>query len=267
MLFRAENIFKFYQSHLNLFQKRKVHTVLNGIDIEICGGEIVGLVGESGCGKSTLARVLSGVEMADEGTIFLDGLVVNRAMMRTFHKSCQIIFQDTLSSLNPSLKIESILMEPLKNYYSFSKEEARARICEMLEKVQLSHSCLERYPHELSGGERQRVNILRALLLEPKLLICDEIVSSVDITVQKSIVDLLLALNKKENMAILFISHDLGVTRYLSDRILVMEKGKVVESIDRGENSWCHSATKKLFESQLIRHPNERNLQQSMMIK
>lgn len=213
--------------------------VLDSIHLTINEGELVGLVGESGSGKSTLARLLMRLEMMDAGTITV-------AEQGAFYDTIQIVFQNASAALNPSWTVQASLREPLR----LMKGDRDAYIREMLEKVGLNEKHLTRLPSELSGGERQRVNLLRSLLMQPKLLICDEIVSSLDRLIQKEIVELLRKLNEEMGMAMLFISHDLKVVQSLCDRVYVMEGGRIVEESVKQDGVWnfSHPYARRLFE-------------------
>ncbi|MDN4606652.1 ABC transporter ATP-binding protein [Sporosarcina highlanderae] len=213
--------------------------ILQDINLTVDEGEIVGIVGESGSGKSTLARLIMRLESADEGT-------VSFATADDFYASCQIVFQNATAAMNPSWTVREILKEPLRKM----KGDRDAHIREMLEKVGLEEKHLARRPSELSGGERQRVNLLRSILVEPKLLVCDEIVSNLDRLIQKEIVELIQRLNREMGMAILFISHDLKVVEHLCDRVYVMQGGRIIEeSVKRdGHFSFEHSYSLMLFE-------------------
>ncbi|HOO27427.1 MAG TPA: ATP-binding cassette domain-containing protein, partial [Lachnospiraceae bacterium] len=200
-------------------------------------GEIVGLVGESGCGKSTLAKAILHMVKDTEGEV------------THYSKMPQMVFQDPYGSLNPSKKIGWILEEPLKIKGGFSDVERSRRVCAMLEKVGLDEKFSERYPHELSGGQRQRICIALALMLEPKLVIADEPVSALDVTVQAQILQLLLRLNKELGVALLFISHDLKVVYQLCSRILVMKDGRIIE---QGSDREIYYKPKQAYTRELL---------------
>lgn len=224
---------------------RKEKKVLHGIDMAIGEGEIVGLVGESGSGKSTLSRLIMQLEAPDTGVVSFHGAPVTRNTKKAFYKRCQLIFQNASAALNPTWTVKEILREPLRN----RRGDRDAYIRQMLGNVKLTEAHLNRRPSELSGGERQRVNLLRSILIQPELLVCDEIVSSLDRLIQKEIIDLLIELNRETGMAILFISHDLQVVEYMCNRIYVMKDGEIVdESVKRdGEFKFSHLYSKKLF--------------------
>jgi oligopeptide transport system ATP-binding protein len=206
---------------------------LQDINMELRAGETVGLVGESGSGKSTLARAILRLTPAASGRVLWQGedlLSLGRAEMRRRRRDLQIVFQDPLASLNPRMSIGDTLAEPLKIFEpTLSAAERQTRIADMLERVGLASDRVGRYPHELSGGQCQRVGIARAMMLRPKLLVCDEAVSSLDVSVQGQIVNLLGDLQRDFGMAMLFISHNLAVVRHLSHRVLVIYRGRLVE--------------------------------------
>jgi len=242
-LLEVENVVKKYRSG------GKMKEVLQGIDLTVEAGEIVGLVGESGSGKSTLARVIMQLEAPEAGIVSFNGSPVTKRTRKAFYKGCQLIFQNASAALNPSWTIREILMEPLRK----GEGDKDAYIRSMLGKVKLQEAYLNRRPAELSGGERQRVNLLRSILVSPKLLVCDEIVSSLDRLIQREIIDLLIELNRETGMAILFIAHDLRVVEYMCDRIYVMKDGKIVDQSSKKEGAYefTHSYSKKLFQSVL----------------
>ncbi len=209
------------------------HTVLRDVNLELFAGETVGLVGESGSGKSTLARVILQLLRPAHGGVEFQGvdlLQSSAATVRGQRRNLQMVFQDPLASLNPRMRIGDAIGEPLKIFErALSASVRRGKVAAMLEKVGLSAKMAERYPHEFSGGQCQRVAIARATILDPKLLICDEVVSSLDASIQGQIVNLLLDLQRDTGMAMLFISHNLAVVRHLSHRVVVMYLGRLVE--------------------------------------
>lgn len=204
---------------------------LNDINLDIYKGEILGLVGESGCGKSTLGKsILKLIE--PEGKVFYEGeniLDFDRKNLKQFRKKAQLIFQNPFSSLDPRMTVYSLLREPLVVHKIRDKFEINKRIHEIINLVGLNEEDLKRYPHEFSGGQRQRIAIARALILKPEFLVADEPVSALDVSIQAQIITLLQELKEKLNLTILFISHDLGVVKYLSDRIAVMYLGDIAE--------------------------------------
>jgi oligopeptide transport system ATP-binding protein len=213
------------------------HAAVRDVSFDLLAGETVGLVGESGSGKSTLARAILRLVHASQGAVVWRGqdlLSCERATLRRLRRDLQIVFQDPLASLNPRMSIGETLAEPLRIFEPrMDARTRRARVGGMLERVGLTADMMGRYPHEFSGGQCQRIGIARAMILNPMLLICDEPVSSLDVSIQGQIVNLLLDLQREAGTAMLFISHNLAVVRHLSHRILVMYSGRVVESAAR----------------------------------
>lgn len=200
------------------------------VSLSVAPGEIVGLVGESGSGKTTVSRIMIGIDQASSGEVLYGGRrIESRADWRALRRSVQYVFQDPFTALCPTMRIGQALAEPLAIHRICSASERPERVARMLETVGLHRDVARRMPSQLSGGQRQRVNLARALMLEPKVLICDEIVSGLDVSVQAQVLALLLDLQKKLDLSIIFISHDLRVVRYLCDRVLVMYLGELVE--------------------------------------
>ena len=243
MLLTVENITKRYR------RGGKIEEVLCRVNLNVEAGEIVGLVGESGSGKSTLARVIMQLEAPESGVVSFNGAPVTRHARKSFYEECQLIFQNASAALNPSWTVREIFMEPLRRM----KGDREAHIHRMLGKVKLKEEHLNKRPGELSGGEKQRVNLLRSILVGPKLLVCDEIVSNLDRIIQREIIDLLLELNRETGMAILFIAHDLRVVEYMCERIYIMKNGEIVDRSVKmeGEFEFNHPYSKMLFESVL----------------
>lgn len=209
---------------------------VDDISFDIYQGETLSIVGESGCGKSTTGRAILRLDEPTSGTIQFqekDLLGLSKKEMRKVRKDLQVIFQDPFASLNPRQTVEQILAEALAIQNVVPKENRRNRIEELLGHVGLRPESMERYPHEFSGGQRQRIGIARALAVEPKLIICDEAVSALDVSIQAQVLNLLKSLQRQFNLTFLFISHDLGVVRHISDRVMVMYLGKVVEIADK----------------------------------
>lgn len=215
------------------FAGKKVIRAVNGVSFDIQPGEVLSLVGESGCGKSTVGRTLTRLEKATSGSAQFQGqdiLPLSPSAFRPFRRDIQMIFQDPFASLNPRLTIAQTLGEPLfihglvRNW-----EEARALIAETLELVGLDPKVMSRHPHAFSGGQRQRIGIARVMILKPKLVIADEAVSALDVSIQAQVLNLIKKLQRDSGVAMLFISHDLGVVRHISDRVAVMLQGEIVE--------------------------------------
>jgi oligopeptide/dipeptide ABC transporter ATP-binding protein len=209
---------------------------VNGVDLDIAEGQTVALVGESGCGKSTLGRAIVGLTPSHSGSIKLEGAELagmNRREIRPYRRSLQMVFQNPYGSLNPRLTVGRIIEEPLMVQKIGSRPERRRRVAELLERVGLSQAAMSQYPHEFSGGQRQRIAIARALTLNPKLIICDEPVSALDVSVQAQVLNLLVDLQRELGLSYLFISHDLSVVRHIAHRTVVMYLGRIVAKGDR----------------------------------
>ena len=206
---------------------------VDGVSFDLRRGETLGVVGESGCGKSTTSRAILGLNRPCGGSILVDGEDIahlSRDRELAYRRKVQVVFQDPNASLNPRHTIREILTEGIVYHNLATLDQAKSRAEELLAEVGMDGDILERYPHEFSGGQRQRICIARAIALRPQLLICDEAVSALDLTIRAQVLDLLSRLKKKLSLSMLFITHDLGVVQHIADRIIVMNKGKIVES-------------------------------------
>jgi len=212
---------------------------VDGVSFDLYEGETLGIVGESGCGKSTLARAVIRMLPVESGEIMWLGKDIaplRDSQMRSHRKDIQMIFQDPLASLNPRMTIGQIIAEPLKTHYpDIPKEEVKEKVQEMMKTVGLLPNQINRYPHEFSGGQCQRIGIARALILKPKLIICDEPVSALDVSIQAQVINLLMDLQKRMGLSLIFIAHDLSVVKHISTRIMVLYLGNVMEVADAAD--------------------------------
>lgn len=215
------------------WQKADQLKAVDGVSFNLYRGETLGVVGESGCGKSTLARAIIGLVQSSYSELIFDGepmQLSSKQQLKALRKNIQMIFQDPLASLNPRMTIGNIIAEPLMTYFpELTKKEREEKVLLMMKKVGLLPNVVNRYPHEFSGGQCQRIGIARALIIEPKLIICDEPVSALDVSIQAQVVNLLKSLQKEMGLALIFIAHDLSIVKHISDRILVMYLGNEVE--------------------------------------
>ncbi|HEX2873192.1 MAG TPA: ABC transporter ATP-binding protein [Polyangiaceae bacterium] len=227
---------------------------VDGVDFQLFPGETLALVGESGCGKSTLARALVGLNPITSGRALLDDQPItdiSRQALRRYRKELQLVFQDPYASLNPRFTIAETLAEPLLLHGKATRKNADEKVCELLGQVGLDTELRQRYPHEFSGGQRQRISIARALAVEPRLLLCDEVTSALDVSIQAQILDLLRSVQRARGISYLFITHDLGVVRYIAHRVAVMYVGQIVELRETESlfESPAHPYTKALLSS------------------
>lgn len=253
-ILKIEDLSKYYNSRSGIFSlKKETVKAVNKVSFDVYPGETLGLVGESGCGKTTLGRsILRLVEPTAGNITFEDTNItaLNKTAMRTMRRDMQIIFQDPYSSLNPRLTIGNSIMEPLQVHQLYTNDKHRKqKVIELLERVNLLPEHFNRYPHEFSGGQRQRIVIARALALQPKFIICDESVSALDVSVQAQVLNLLRELQQELKLTYIFISHDLAVIKHISDRMMVMNKGEIVETGDPDDiyNHPKEDYTKKLI--------------------
>lgn len=229
----AEDLAKTYRRRGGARGESRVHAAVDGVSLTVDSAEAVGIVGESGCGKTTLTRLLLALEKPDRGTVRFDGVAISNrpeAVVRPLRRHFQAVFQDPSTSLDPSLTVGHIVSEPLDAHHIGTRAERRQRVAEMLEQVGLPVDAARQYPNAFSGGERQRIAIARALAPAPRLLVLDEPVSSLDVSIQAQILDLISELQLQHELAMVLISHDLGVIHRVCERVNVMRNGKIVES-------------------------------------
>ena len=252
-LLEVINLEKTYFSKASFFGTRTAFKAVDSVSFKVFSGETMGLVGESGCGKSTLGKAILQLDKATAGTLKYKGNDItnlNKKELRSLRKEIQIIFQDPYASLNPRLTVGKAIMEPMKVHKLFSSDaERKAKTIEILEKVGLEAAHFDRYPHEFSGGQRQRIGIARTIAVEPKLIICDESVSALDISVQAQVLNLLNALKEDYGFTYIFISHDLAVVKFMSDQLMVMNNGKIEEL---GEADAIYESPQKAYTKALI---------------
>ena len=258
-MLKVRGLVKHYDTRRGLFGKLTGNPgtlvqAVSGVDITIQQGKTLGLIGESGCGKSTLGRAILRLHEPTSGAVEFDGVnVINLddEAMKKMRQKMQIIFQDPYASLNPRKTVRQIIGQPLKIHDKISDAEVDKRVAEMMERVGLKVNHMNRYPHQFSGGQRQRIGIARALILNPKFVVCDEPVSALDVSIQAQIIELLADLKRELGLTYLFISHDISVIGYVSERIAVMYLGKIVEEGDTKTilNAPLHPYTQALLSS------------------
>ena len=247
VLLKAEHLKKYFKSPHGTVK------AVDDVSLEIYEGETLALVGESGCGKSTLGRVILNLITPTSGTVTFDGTDITALRgktLRNMRAQMQLVFQDPFSSLDPRFTVGQIIAEPLQNM-GLSKQEQQKRVLELMDRVSLQPEHYSRYPHQFSGGQRQRIGIARALAPNPRLIVCDEPVSALDVSIQAQILNLLKKLQNQSNLTYLFISHDLAVVRYISDRVCVMFLGQICELCSTAEayEKPLHPYTRMLIDS------------------
>lgn len=264
-LLQVKNLKQYYPITKGILSRTVGHVkAVDGVTFDIYLGETLGLVGESGCGKSSTGRAIVQLEKTTEGEIVFEGENLtnfSNREMRKIRTDLQIIFQDPYSSLNPRKRVSDLLSEPLIFHKLVEPSEVKKKVDEMLEIVGLSKTYSSRYPHEFSGGQRQRIGIARALILNPKLIVCDEPVSALDVSIQSQVLNLLKDLQKEFNLTYLFIAHGLGAVKYISDRIAVMYLGNIVE-IAKTEEIFKHPKhpyTRALLSAYPVPNPHLRD--------
>jgi oligopeptide transport system ATP-binding protein len=273
VVLKAENLVKHYPIKAGVLRRTVGYVkALDGVSFELYRGETLGIVGESGCGKSTLARMLMRLEEPTDGTLTFDGVDVysqKGADMRRLRRDIQIVFQDPYTSLNPRKTVGDIVGEPFEIHRDvLTKGDRRQRVQQLLELVGLNPEHINRYPHQFSGGQRQRIGIARGLALNPKVIICDEPVSALDVSVQAQVVNLLEELQEGLGLAYIFIAHDLSVVRHISDRVAVMYLGKIVEIGDENQiySRPTHPYTQALLSAVPMPDPTLRDVREQIVL-
>src|SRR5215469_6863576 len=274
LLLRAEHVKKYFPIRSGVLLQREIARVhaVDDVSLDLRAGETLGLVGESGCGKSTLARCIARLHDLTGGSVVFEGQDISklsRRELRPVRRELQMVFQDPYASLNPRKRVGEIISEPLRIHNQGNRDQVKRRVRELLELVGLSPEHINRYPHEFSGGQRQRIGVARALALRPKLIIADEPVSALDVSIRAQVINLLDDLQDELHLTYIFIAHDLGVVRHVSDRIAVMYLGKIVE-VSPGEELYkrpIHPYTEALLSAVPVPDPDLATERQQIVLE
>ena len=249
-ILEGKNLSKSYTD----FESGKSLKACRDVDFYINKGETVGIVGESGCGKSTLLKMLAKLESPTEGELFFENNNITNIKgrdLKEHRKNIQMVFQDPSTAFSPRMKVDDCLLEPIENFYKLSKKDKKNKVNELLEQVELPTDYANRYCHAMSGGQRQRLGIARALSLDPQILVCDEATSALDVSIQKNIIDLLVDIQRKRDLSIIFVCHDISLVASFTHRIMIMYLGTVVETLNSCDlqQKACHPYSKLLISS------------------
>jgi oligopeptide/dipeptide ABC transporter ATP-binding protein len=271
-LIEVKHLKKYFPVKGGIFGNKTIKQVkaVDDVSFQVFKGETLGIVGESGCGKSTTGRAILRLTEPTEGEIYFEGTniaTLGKKEMRMLRKDLQIVFQDPFASLNPRMRVGEILEEPLINFNLYDRQARRKKVLELMDKVGLTASQIDRFPHEFSGGQRQRIGIARALSTNPKLIVADEPVSALDVSIQSQVLNLLKDLQKELGLTYIFISHDLGVVKHFCDRIGVMYLGKMVEIAPKNElyHKPLHPYAQSLFSA--VPSPDPRKKKERIILK